>query len=94
MTQKNIKFVEEEKVRWPAKKKYPCKRLKGNHQFIETKREQFVWNIGTPESVYIVRETIEFINYKCIGCGKRKCEMKTLSKKKIKGKKLNQSSIM
>ena len=63
--------LNEDKVRWPAKKKYPCKKLKGAHEFIIVEEKK------VPESVsYIAMKLnnevlIKIIYYKCSGCGKK-----------------------
>lgn len=61
---KGLKYLEEEKVKVRHKKKYKCKKLKGDHDFkqAEIKKWEFF------------KETI--ITYKCIACGKEKIEFK------------------
>jgi hypothetical protein len=69
----------EEKVRWRSKKKYPCKKLKGFHQFEIVKDRIF-------ETLNIIRgkggkekeelKKIRMIEMRCVACGKKEIEFK------------------
>lgn len=75
-------MIEEEKVRWPSKKKYPCKRLKGAHQFEVIKVEE----IDELSNFVKQMEIKRIIHSKCIGCGKKDVEYVHKLNKKDKEK--------
>ena len=53
---------------WHPKRKWPCKKLKGEHDFKEIKRDEFKWSPGPGKTIWI--------EFRCTACNKKKIEYK------------------
>lgn len=74
------KTINDDTVKWPSLKKYPCKKLKGDHDF---ELDQ-VWS---PSSHYLVGFVEKLFgcalyHYKCSACGKKHISSTPLMVKK------------
>jgi len=70
---KNLGYLENNKVKArPAKGKFPCKRLKGEHDFKKVSEKKL------PEWM---KDSTDIFYYECSGCGKKK--IKFIDKKFI-----------
>lgn len=64
---KGLSYLEEPGIKHKSKSKFPCKKLKGEHNFVLFKQH----------ALLISDEILEY--YKCTGCGKIKYECKNSS---------------
>ena len=69
---KGLNYLEEDKVKARPIKKYPCKRLKGEHDFVLVEEEEVKWMNSI------------FKKYECSGCGKKNWDIKKYDKIKRK----------
>ncbi len=53
--------IQDDKVKWPSIKKYPCKRLKGEHELEFVSEDHFKMS----------KYTLDFFTYRCKACGKK-----------------------
>ena len=70
------KLISDNEVRWASKKKYPCKKLKGDHDF--ELAETYL-----PSRHYVSREVEPIFSravyfYRCSACGKKYMRSKPL----------------
>lgn len=65
-----------DEVRWPSKKKYPCKKLKGDHDFelAELWKPTEHYLFGYVEKLF----GTAFYTYRCSACGKKHFTSKPL----------------
>lgn len=69
---KTPKYIQEEHARtsskWFSKKKFPCKKAKGQHDFFVYKEELLKW----------WKPTQKWIEYRCKLCGKKKFDYENI----------------